>query len=366
MSKAAIYLSVVFVLGVSVLGFLYFKGRGTAKMTRDEKALIELTSLEAYNQYYQGRNYWNKQDERSIRKGIEYFNAAIRLDTGLAAAYSGVADCYAALGYGSYEPPDSAFKKAEVAARRAIELDPLLADAHTSLGYVQFYYHWDWPAAEREFTKAVQANANYDPVFDSYTYFLTAMGRFPEAGIAIDKALQINPLSARLNGDKGFFLYYSGQYPEAIAFLKEAIANNPKSPIAHLWMGRSYEELKEYKEAAEEFRSVLRVNPNWPVALAALGYVYGVSGQRQEAQAVLDTLLALGHERYVTPYGIALVYAALDDKDKAFEWLEKAYSGRSNWLVWLKLDPRWAKIRDDRRYAELMQRIGLVRERGAL
>ncbi len=109
-----------------------------------------------------------------------------------------------------------------------------------------------------------------------------------------------------------------------------------------------------YKEAIPEFQLVLGSNKNWPVALAALGYVYGITGQQEKAAYILDTLLSLGHTQFVTPYGIALIYVSLNNKDKTFDWLEKAYAGHSNWLVWLKLDPRWLPVRSDKRYKDLL------------
>lgn len=356
----------ILLFGSLFVTYAHFAERRASAKSKTEVELAALTSLEAYNQYFQGRNYWNRRDEHSLRKAIGFFNKATHLDPTMAQAYSGIADCYAALGYGSYESPDSAFLKAEAAALRALQLDTTLADAHTSLGYIRFYYYRDWAGAEKEFTKAIQSDPHYDAAFDSYSYYLTALGRFPEAGVAIERALQINPLSAQINTDKGFFLYYSGHYEEAVRSLRSALDINPKNPLTHLWLGRSYQELKMYKEAIPEFRLVLGSNKNWPVALAALGYVYGIAGQQEKAAGILDTLLALDRTQFVTPYGIALLYLSLNNKDKTFDWLEKAYVGHSNWLVWLKLDPRWLPVRQDRRYNDLLARVGLVSEKDSL
>lgn len=367
-NKKIVLLIVTVVLAVAAifLGYRYFFGKKASAPGKQEEALAAFRNLDAYNQYFQGRNYWNRQDERSIRRAIVFFNEAIQLDTTMAAAYSGLADCYSALGYGSYECPDSAFPKAKAASLRALQLDPTLADAHTSLGYVLFYYYRNWAEAEKEFTAAIQSNPHYEMVFDSYTYYLTSMERFSEARIAIEKALQINPLSVKLQTDRGFFFYYSGHYDEAIETLRPVVAGNARNPLAHLWLGRAYEETKHYEEAIGEFRAALAVNKHWPVAMAALGWVYGMSGQPEKAGKILDTLLRHSEDRFVTPYGIALVYAGLHDKDKTFEWLEKAYAGRSNWLVWLKLDPRWATVRSDRRFGALLEKVGLIRGKGSL
>ncbi len=225
--------------GESVFRVQAFRGKKVIGPYEKDHDLAALASLEAYNQYFQGRTYWNKRDEHSLRKAIGFFNKAAQLDSNMSQAYSGLADCYAALGYGSYESPDSAFLKAEAAALRALQLDTTQADAHTSLGYIRFYYYRDWAGAEKEFTKAIQSDPHYDVAFDSYSYYLTAMGRFQEAGVAIERALEINPMSAQINTDKGFFLYYSGHYEEAVRALKSALGINPKNPLTHLWLGRS-------------------------------------------------------------------------------------------------------------------------------
>jgi TolB-like protein/Flp pilus assembly protein TadD len=321
-------------------------------------------NLEAYDKYLQGLYFWNKGTNPDFRKAISFFNQAIQLDSTYSKAYSGLADCYSALGYGSYEKPADAFLKAEQAANKALQLDSTLADPHTSLGYVKFYYYWDWPAAQKEFLTALRLNPAYIMAYDSYCYYLTAMERFPESREVIEKAVQLDPLSARMNTDLGFNLYYLHHYDEAISTLKTSLTLNPKYGLARIWLARTYLEKKMYKEALEENNRVLKVNTTWPVALAAIGYIYGIQGQRQEAHTILDSLIRLSRSKYVTPYGVALVYAALNDKENAFKCLDQAYADRANWLVWLKLDPRWRLLYDDKRYGALVDKIGLPKTPG--
>jgi TolB-like protein/Tfp pilus assembly protein PilF len=316
-------------------------------------------NLEAYDQFLQGRYYWNKGTESSLRKAIIFFNQAIKLDSGYSKAYSGLADCYSALGYSSYDLPADAFLKAEAAALKALQLDSGLADPHTSLGYIKFYYYWDWAGAEKEFLNAIQLNPSYVLAYDSYCYFLTAMERFPEARAAIEKAVQLDPLSAKIITDLGFYFYYSRNYDQAITSLKNALELNPKNGLAHIWLARCYQEKKMYQEAIEENKITIGINKNWPVGYAAIGYVYGIMGQTENSKKILDTMYALSGKRYVTPYGIALVYAGSKDIENTFKNLDKAVADRANWLVWLKLDPRWTVIRNDRRYDALIRKIGL-------
>src|SRR5882724_421142 len=270
-------------------------------------------NLEAYNQYLKGRYFYYLKNAKSLRKGIDFFSQAIQLDSGFSRAYSGLADCYSALGYGSYELPSSAFLKAESAAVKALQLDSTLADPHTSLGYIKFYYYWDWKGAEQEFLKAIRLNPQYVLAFDSYGYYLTAMERFPEARVAFEKALQLDPLSSAITTDMGFNLYYLRNYDQSIRVLKSALQINPKAPLTHLWLGRSYQEQKKYAESINEYSSTLNVNKEWPVAYAAMGYVYGVMAQRAEAEKILTKMKAISDSNYVTPYGYALIYASLND-----------------------------------------------------
>jgi len=316
-------------------------------------------NLEAYDKFLQGLYFWNKGGSASFKKGITFFNQAIQLDSGYAQAYSGLADCYSALGYGSYEKPADVFLKAELAANKALQLDSTLADPHTSLGYIKLYYYWDWDGARQEFLTAIRLNPGYIMAYDSYCYYLTAMEKFPEAREVIEKAVQLDPLSARMNTDLGFNLYYLHQYDQAISVLKTSLALDPNYGMGRLWLGRSYQEKKMYKEALAEYNRILKKNTNWSVALAAVGYVYGITGQKKEAEKILDTMIRLSSSRYITPYGVALVYAALNDKENAFKCLDQAYADRANWLVWLKLDPRWRLLYDDKRYASLVERVHL-------
>ena len=319
--------------------------------------------LEAYDQYLKGIYSWNKRDPASLRKGIDFFNHAIRLDSNYSKAWSGLADCYSALGYGSHDAPAFDFLKAETAARKALSLDSSLAEPHTSLGYIYFYYYWNWEKAEREFLTAIRMNPEYPLAYDSYGYYLTARERFPEAAAVLEKALGLDPQSAYINTDKGFELYYSGNYERAMISLRSTLELYPAFPLAHLWLGRTYQEKTMYEESLGEYEKALGKDKDWPVALAAKGFIYGVSNQRKDAEIVLSRLQAEMGSRYVTPYGIALIYAGLKDKEKAFEWLDKAYDDKANWLVWLKLDPRWSFIKTDKRYLALIDKIGLGHQR---
>ncbi|MBS1975578.1 MAG: tetratricopeptide repeat protein, partial [Bacteroidetes bacterium] len=315
--------------------------------------------IEAYEQYLKGRSYWNKRTPPDLKKAISYFEQAIAIDSKYALAFSGIADCYTALGYGSFIAPSDAFPKALQAASKALRLDSTLAAPHASIGYYKFYYDWDWAAAEQEFRTAIALNPNYELAYDWYGYYLTAMKRYDEATAIFKKAAELDPLSAPITTDMGFSLYYGGSYDSAIRQLNTSLKIDQKLSLSHLWLGRSFEAQKKYPEAIAEYKNALSANANWPVALAAIGHVYGEAGDRLQAQKILDSMIVLSSKQFVTAYGVALVYAGLNEHDHAFEWLDKAYSERSNWLVWLKTDPRWGSLKQDKRFVELINKVGL-------
>lgn len=314
---------------------------------------------DAYLAYIKGRSFWNQRTQPALEKAVASFQQAIDADTGYAPAYAGLADCYTALGYVSYLPPKVAFERAEAAAARAIALDADLADPHASLAYAKFYYDWDFANANLEFQRALTLNPNAVTALDWHSVYLTAMGRFDEARAEILRARELDPLSVATNTDVGFVDYYSRHYADAAKQLRATVEMNPSFPLAHLWLGRTYQEQHQYDEAVAEYTAAAKVLTDWPVTMAAIGHVYGVSGRRDDAHRVLRDLQALSSRKYVTPYGVALVYAGLGDTASAFDWLDRAVADRSNWLVWLKLDPRFANLHGNPRFDALLARIGL-------
>jgi TolB-like protein/DNA-binding winged helix-turn-helix (wHTH) protein/Tfp pilus assembly protein PilF len=318
-------------------------------------------NLAAYEAYLKGRYYWNQRTEAGLRKGIEFFEQAIEFDPTSALAYSGLADCFTGLGYLSNLAPKDAFPQAKEAATRALELDATLAEPHASLAYARLYYDWDWVEAEREFHRALALNPNYATGHHWYSVYLTATGRPQEALAEIERARQLDPLSLVINTDIGFEAYYTGHYDEAIHQLRTVLAANPNFPLAHLWLGRTYQQKRMHQEAITEYKAAGSVLRDWPITMAAIGNIYGLSHQRREALKILAELKELSKKKYVTSYGVALVYAGLGENDQAFAWLNKGYEERTHWLVWLKLDPRWDSLRSDPRFTELLRRVGLSR-----
>lgn len=317
------------------------------------------TSREAYESYLRGRYHWNLRTLNDLNKGIEEFSVAIEKDPAFGAAYAGLADCYTALGYQSQLAPRDVFPKAFAAATKALQLDSTLAEAHATLGFYKFYHEWDWLEAEQEFRKALSLNPNHELVYDWYGYFLTAMQRYDEAQVVFGKAASLDPLSVSIGTDGGFGLYYSKQYDQAAQALMSAIKMNPKFPIAHLWLGRVYQAKEMYDQSIDEYKKMLEGTPLWAVAYAQIGNAYAVSGREAEARAILDSLNSFSKSKYVTSYGVALIYVGLGEKEKAYQWLDKAIEERSHWLVWLGTDPRWAALKSDPKFLKLLAEVGV-------
>ena len=185
------------------------------------------------------------------------------------------------------------------------------------------------------------------------------MKRYDEAIAILKKAGELDPLSVPIITDMGFSFYYGGNYDEAIKKLKLSLEIYPGFGPAHLWLGRTYQQKKMFDSAIAEYKNALRAIPDWTIALAAIGNVYGVSGNKLEAHKTLDTLSSLSSKKFVTSYGVAILYAGMDEKEKAFDWFNNAFEERSNWLVWLKSDPRLDRLRSDKRFIELVNKVGL-------
>jgi serine/threonine protein kinase/Tfp pilus assembly protein PilF len=334
------------------------------KVSGQEKGLAKhyTENNEAYQLYLKGRFYWNKRTEEGFQKALQYFQQAIERDPSFALAYSGLADTYDLLGgpeAGGDMPPNEVLPKAKAAALKALEIDETLAEPHVSLAHVKYFYDRDWAGAEREYKRAIELNPNYPVAHQWYAIYLSVVGRQSEALAEIRRAQELDPLSLSINAWLGRILDLAGERDQAIEQLRKTLELDPNFMLAHLRLGLAYEEKGMYDEAISEFRQVLQLSGGKPLGIAALAHAYALAGKREEAQKNLAELLQLSQQRYVSPASIAIIYVALDDKDQAFAWLEKANEIRDMNAVRLKVDPRFASLRSDPRFAALVRRIGL-------
>jgi len=316
------------------------------------------TDSVAYQLYLQGRFQWNKRTLEGMQESIDLFQQAIQKDPQYALAYAGQADAYALLADFSVLPAREVLPKLESAAQKALQLDDGLAEAHTSLGWARFH-NWDWAAAETEFKRAIELNQGYPTAHAWYGEYLMVLGRFDEAQREMARALELNPVAPAINLALGYRFYYARQYPEAVDQIQKTLAAEPTFAPAHVYLGRTWQQSGKPADALVEFRKALDLSQGDTNELAWLGQGYAAAHQEADARKSLAELKERGQQTYVQPIALALIHALLNEKDQAFDWLQRAYDDRSTGLVYLKVDPLWDGIRSDSRFAALQTRVGL-------
>ena len=332
-----------------------------ARLTGQEKKAITkapTTSVAAHELYLKGRYFWNKRTGPDLRTAIDYFNQAIETDPNYALAYAGLADCYSRFSFdvGSLSPKE-AMPKAKAAAVKAIQLDDTLAEAHSSLAFVMMNYDWDWTNAEKEFKRAIELDPNYEVAHHWYSHYLTALGRTEDSLVESKRALELDQLGLNINVHLGWHYLYARQYDQAIEQFHKTLEMDPNYGIAHWYLGLSYEQKKMYQEAAAELSKANELLKGNALLEGDLGHLYAVSGRKDEAQKVIDELQQTSQQQHDWPYCIALIYAGLGEKDRALEWLQKAYEDRSDWLIYLRVEPRLDSLRSDPRFEKLANLI---------
>jgi TolB-like protein/Flp pilus assembly protein TadD len=329
---------------------------------REKKKLVKryTANPEAYQALLKGSYYWNKWTEEGFAKSQEYFEKAIELDPNYALAYSRLADSFGPRAHFGYLPPREAWPKAKAAFLRAREIDATLAEGYPTLAIISLFYDWDWAAAEREFKRAIELNPNSPEPYPVYGYYLVAMERLDEAIVAIKRAVSLDPLSLIFNSMMGALYYFARRYDEAIEQSRRTLAMEPYFAEAHHMLGQVYEEKGMLTDAVAELEKAMMLSGDSRLEKAALGHAYAVSGRRAEAQKVLDELREESKQKYVPAYLIAEIYVGMGDKDRAFEWLERAYQQREGYLVLIKVTPRLDSLRSDPRFQHLVHRIGLA------
>jgi serine/threonine-protein kinase len=312
---------------------------------------------DAYQLYLRGRFYWNKRTEDGMKKGAEYFNQAIAKDPNYALAYAGLADCYALLYEYSAAPSSDLYPKANAAAMRALELDDSLAEAHTSLA-AAYEYEWNWNEAEKQYAKAIELNPNYETAHHWYSAYLIARKRFDEAIAESRRALELNPLSLIINTALGRALHSARRYDEAIEQLRKTLDMDSNFAEAHFHLAFAYEGKKSYDDAIREYERYIELSGDKSMK-AWVGRVYAEYGRKQQALKVLAEVLELSRREQPPLFAVATLYAALGDKDRAFEWLERVHAERNYYVVFLNSDPALDGLREDPRFSDLLRRIGL-------
>ena len=329
---------------------------GEEKKRLDQKPT---ENLEAYNLYRQGRYYADKLSEEGMKKGLGFFEQAIEKDPRFALVYAAVAET-CVLFADVFIAPREAFSKAKDAALKAIELDDSLAEAHASLGFVHYHYDWDWAAAEKEFKRAISLNPQSAQSYTLYAHYLAGMGRFDEAYNQGRRALELDPLSVSTHWFLGWGAILAGRGDEAISRFSKAAELDPNNPWVRSFLGRAYLFNGMPQRGIEEMEAAERLNSEDSYVLGYLGYGYAVTGRGPDALKMLQRLDDMEKHRYVSRIARVYIYAGLGDKDKAFEWLEKAYEERSDSLAWFRFDPESKGLQSDPRFAALMRKVGFT------
>jgi TolB-like protein/Tfp pilus assembly protein PilF len=300
---------------------------------------------EAYNLYLRGRFEWHKRTEAGMRNAVTYLAQAVQRAPNHARAHAGLGDAYAVLGFYDYLPPGEAFPQAKAAALRALEVDPTLAEAHNTLGYVALYYEWRWQDAEREFLRSIELNPRYSTAHQWYANFLTAMGRFDEAVREMRLAQDIDPLSLIANAALGWVWYYAGDYERAVAQLDRTLELNRDFELAHLWRGLALQELRRFPEARQSLERAVQLSGGSAISTALLAQMHARAGDVARARELLASLEQAQNERYTPSFEMAKLNLALGNRGTALRWLERARNERSHSIAFLRVDPQLAELR---------------------
>jgi len=311
----------------------------------------------AYGAYLKGRYFWNMRTPKGFEKAERQFLTSIGHDPGYAPAYVGLADTYYLQANYGLIPSDEATAKAKKYLTRALKLDDALSEAHVALA-VNLSQEWDWRGAREEFDRAIKLNPGYATAHHFYALYLTTQRRQAEALVEIKRAQELDPLSPIIITHTGWIYYCQGEYDKAIAECRKALELAPHFSAAYLWMGMTYTQKAMFEEAAASLNNML---PTWSGntrRLSLLGHIYALAGQRSKALAILEKIMATASEDDDVAYDVALIHLGLNNKEKALDWLDRAYEGRNAMLAWTNVMPIFDSLRAEPRFKDLSMRLG--------
>ncbi len=316
-------------------------------------------NAEAHEAYLRGRFLWSQETHKSLEEAVTEFQKAVRLDPKYALAYVGLADTYNVLGGYGFIPPEEAWPKGKAAAAKALDLAPNSSDAYGTMAFAAFYYDWNWSETEELFRKALSINPNNQVAHEFYASYLHAMGRLDEADKQIRIAQDLDPLAGWVRDDKGWILLSRHRPEEAAVEFQKAIELNPGFPAAHLSLAVAYLRMKQYDKALREVAEAERLGGSPTRVLEVRGSIQALSGDIAGAEATAETLKSGKISGRMSPYSVALIYAALGRKSEALDWLDKAFQEKDTWTVWTKILVEWDSLRDEPRFKELQRNLNL-------
>ena len=336
----------------------------SASLTPQEKAVLAAApevNPEAHQHYLMGRYHWNKRTPTGLRQALDQFALAIEADPRYAPAYAGVADSHYIQTLSTYDvvPPREGMPRAKTAALTALEIDEELAEAHVSLANVMTHYEWDRAAAARGYQRALELDPNYVYAYHCYASHAATMGSSAEAIELQQAARDLDPFSVVVTSGLARHYYFTRDYERAIALGRNILEMEPQYWVVHLLLGMCHLRAGRPAEAVDDFQTAQGLAGPTTLPLAMLGAAYGELGREIESQGVAERLEAASRSSYVPAYQMAVAHAGRGDKERALQWLEKAYDERSEILSWLRVDPFWDGIRSDARFEDLARRVGL-------
>lgn len=321
-----------------------------------------LVNPKAYDDYLKGRFAELAGTQGTIKQAESYFEESIREDPHFAVAYAGLADCYVDLGDYRWISPIDAYRQANAAVQKALELDEGLGEAHSTVGMLNWHYTWDWQAAERELRSAVDLDSNYVEGHQSLAWYLAWSGRPGEARAEFQKMRTLDPSYPTLPIDESSVYYHRRDYKSLIEASQKSTVASPGAWVTHYFLAVGYEGSGHPAQAIPEYQQAIALSQGDSDTEAGLAYVYATTGRRADAQKILSEFQRQSKDSYVSPYMIAVVYAGLGQNDRAFDFLEQAYEERSFDLPYfLRADLRMDNLRSDPRFKDLMHRMNFPR-----
>ncbi len=335
----------------------------TLKLSGEEQKRLTkryTENVEAYQLYMKGRFHASRLILPEAVKGIGYYEQAIALDPNYALAYAGIAQAYAAFSLSGDIPANEAMTKGKAAALKALELDPNLPEAQVAVGFIAFWYDWNWAEAEKKYQRAIELDPHNERAQYFYAHLNSNLGNHTEALTMVKRARELDPLSLITNSAEGQFLFFAGQPDEAVSRLQKTLELDPAFWHAHLVLSKIYAEQKMFPEAVAEAEKAAQFSGGNSEAVAQKAYALAKSGNAAEARAVLNELQKTANEKHVPAYNFAIIYNALGETENALAQLEKAYTEKNVLMVFLKADPKWNNLRNEPRFIDLMRRMNFL------
>jgi tetratricopeptide (TPR) repeat protein len=295
----------------------------------------------------------------AVKQAMSYFQQAVERDPSFAMPYAGLADSFVMMGFMQALPPNDVLPKVKAAARRAIELDPALADPHATLGYAAGLFEWDWETAQRELEEAMRLNPNYPWAPHWLGILMSGRGQTRRGYELIEMSKELDPLSPIINVGAGIPMHIAGRYDDAVACYRAVLETDPVLAPGHYYLGLSLEMRGDYEDAIRSVNRALEIAGPAPMYMGALAHIHASAGQRAEAEGVVEQLQAAARQRYVSPYSFTIAYLGLRRHEEALAALEKTLQEHNAWMWFVPVDPRFRELREDPRFAPLLARYGL-------